>query len=255
MGGVGFIGLYICECLFEVGVEVVFVDNYFIGSWCNIVYFIVNLLFEVVRYDVIFLFYIEVDVIFNLVCLVLFIYYQCDFVQIIKMLVYGVINMFGFVKWFKVWIFQVLISEVYGDLLIYLQMEDYWGNVNLIGICFCYDEGKCCVEILFFDYWCQYGLLIKVVWIFNIYGLRMQLNDGCVVLFFIVQVFKGELIMVFGDGGQICLFCYVDDFVEVIMCLMVMVEDVIGLINFGNNFEFMIWEFVERVIKFMGLWF
>ncbi|MHC2626569.1 nucleoside-diphosphate-sugar epimerase [Bradyrhizobium huanghuaihaiense] len=237
-GGAGFIGSHICERLLDAGAEVVSADNYFTGSRRNIAHLIANPLFEAVRHDVTFPLYIEVDAIFNLACPASPIHYQRDPVQTTKTSVHGAINMLGLAKRLKARIFQASTSEVYGDPLIHPQTEDYWGNVNPIGIRSCYDEGKRCAETLFFDYWRQHGLPIKVARIFNTYGPRMQPNDGRVVSSFIVQALKGEPISVFGDGGQTRSFCYVDDLVEAIMRLMLTNEDITGPINIGNNSEF-----------------
>ncbi|MGY4334566.1 nucleoside-diphosphate-sugar epimerase [Bradyrhizobium sp. LB7.2] len=201
-GGAGFIGSHLCERLLSEGAEVVSVDNYFTGSRRNIAHLIANPLFEAVRHDVTFPLYIEVDAIFNLACPASPIHYQRDPVQTTKTSVHGAINMLGLAKRLKARIFQASTSEVYGDPLIHPQTEDYWGNVNPIGIRSCYDEGKRCAETLFFDYWRQHALPIKVARIFNTYGPRMQPNDGRVVSSFIVQALKGEPITVFGDGGQ-----------------------------------------------------
>lgn len=251
-GGAGFIGSHLCERLLATGAEVVSADNYFTGSRRNIAHLISNPLFEAVRHDVTFPLYIEVDAIFNLACPASPIHYQRDPVQTTKTSVHGAINMLGLAKRLKARIFQASTSEVYGDPLIHPQTEDYWGNVNPIGIRSCYDEGKRCAETLFFDYWRQHGLPIKVARIFNTYGPRMQPNDGRVVSSFIVQALKGEPITVFGDGGQTRSFCYVDDLVEAIMRLMATGEDITGPINIGNNSEFTIRELAEKVIKLTG---
>ena len=251
-GGAGFIGSHLCEKLLAEGAEVVSVDNYFTGSRRNIAHLLQNPLFEAVRHDVTFPLYVEVDAIFNLACPASPIHYQRDPVQTTKTSVHGAINMLGLAKRLKARIFQASTSEVYGDPLIHPQTEDYWGNVNPIGIRSCYDEGKRCAETLFFDYWRQHGLPIKVARIFNTYGPRMQPNDGRVVSSFIVQALKGEPITVFGDGGQTRSFCYVDDLVEAIMRLMATAEDITGPINIGNNSEFTIRELAEKVIELTG---
>ncbi|QOZ78448.1 SDR family NAD-dependent epimerase/dehydratase [Bradyrhizobium sp. CCBAU 53351] len=251
-GGAGFIGSHLCERLLNDGAEVVSVDNYFTGSRRNIGHLLQNPLFEAVRHDVTFPLYIEVDAIFNLACPASPIHYQRDPVQTTKTSVHGAINMLGLAKRLKARIFQASTSEVYGDPLIHPQTEDYWGNVNPIGVRSCYDEGKRCAETLFFDYWRQHGLPIKVARIFNTYGPRMQPNDGRVVSSFIVQALKGEEITVFGDGGQTRSFCYVDDLVEAIMRLMATAEDITGPINIGNNSEFTIRELAEKVIELTG---
>lgn len=249
-GGAGFIGSHLCERLLKEGAEVVCVDNYFTGSRRNIAHLLREPLFEAVRHDVTFPLYIEVDAIFNLACPASPIHYQRDPVQTTKTSVHGAINMLGLAKRLKARIFQASTSEVYGDPLIHPQTEDYWGNVNPIGIRSCYDEGKRCAETLFFDYWRQHGLPIKVARIFNTYGPRMQPNDGRVVSSFIVQALKGEPITVFGDGGQTRSFCYVDDLVEAIARFMLSGEEVTGPVNLGNNSEFTILELAEKVIEF-----
>jgi UDP-glucuronate decarboxylase len=251
-GGAGFIGSHLCEKLLAEGAEVVSVDNYFTGSRRNIAHLLQNPLFEAVRHDVTFPLYVEVDAIFNLACPASPIHYQRDPVQTTKTSVHGAINMLGLAKRLKARIFQASTSEVYGDPLIHPQTEDYWGNVNPIGIRSCYDEGKRCAETLFFDYWRQHGLPIKVARIFNTYGPRMQPNDGRVVSSFIVQALNGDDITVFGDGGQTRSFCYVDDLVEAISRLMATAEDVTGPINIGNNSEFTIRELAEKVIQLTG---
>jgi UDP-glucuronate decarboxylase len=251
-GGAGFIGSHLCERLLAAGAEVVSVDNYFTGSRRNIAHLIENPLFEAVRHDVTFPLYIEVDAIFNLACPASPIHYQRDPVQTTKTSVHGAINMLGLAKRLKARIFQASTSEVYGDPLIHPQTEDYWGNVNPIGIRSCYDEGKRCAETLFFDYWRQHGLPIKVARIFNTYGPRMQPNDGRVVSSFIVQALRGEPITIFGDGGQTRSFCYVDDLVEAVMRLMATPDEVTGPVNLGNNSEFTIRELAEKVIQLTG---
>jgi UDP-glucuronate decarboxylase len=249
-GGAGFIGSHLSERLLAAGAEVVCADNYFTGSRKNIAHLLSNPMFEAIRHDVTFPLYIEVDAIFNLACPASPIHYQRDPVQTTKTSVHGAINMLGLAKRLRAPIFQASTSEVYGDPLIHPQTEDYWGNVNPIGIRSCYDEGKRCAETLFFDYWRQHALPIKVARIFNTYGPRMQPNDGRVVSSFIVQALKGDPITVFGDGGQTRSFCYVDDLVEAITRLMLTGEDCTGPINLGNNSEFTIRELAEKVIGF-----
>jgi UDP-glucuronate decarboxylase len=249
-GGAGFIGSHLCERLLKQGAEVVCADNYFTGSRRNIAHLLSTPQFEAIRHDVTFPLYIEVDAIFNLACPASPIHYQHDPVQTTKTSVHGAINMLGLAKRLKARIFQASTSEVYGDPKIHPQTEDYWGNVNPIGIRSCYDEGKRCAETLFFDYWRQHRWLIKVARIFNTYGPRMQLNDGRVVSSFIVQALKGEPITVFGDGGQTRSFCYVDDLVEGIVRLMLTDESCTGPINLGNNSEFTILELAEKTVKF-----
>ena len=249
-GGAGFIGSHLSERLLAAGAEVVCADNYFTGSRKNIAHLLSNPMFEAIRHDVTFPLYIEVDAIFNLACPASPIHYQRDPVQTTKTSVHGAINMLGLAKRLRAPIFQASTSEVYGDPLIHPQTEDYWGNVNPIGIRSCYDEGKRCAETLFFDYWRQHALPIKVARIFNTYGPRMQPNDGRVVSSFIVQALKGDPITVFGDGGQTRSFCYVDDLVEAITRLMLTGEDCTGPVNLGNNSEFTILELTEKVISY-----
>ncbi|MEH2544245.1 UDP-glucuronate decarboxylase [Bradyrhizobium sp. AZCC 2262] len=249
-GGAGFIGSHLSERLLAAGAEVVCADNYFTGSRKNIAHLLTNPMFEAIRHDVTFPLYIEVDAIFNLACPASPIHYQRDPVQTTKTSVHGAINMLGLAKRLRAPIFQASTSEVYGDPLIHPQTEDYWGNVNPIGIRSCYDEGKRCAETLFFDYWRQHALPIKVARIFNTYGPRMQPNDGRVVSSFIVQALNGDPITVFGDGGQSRSFCYVDDLVEAITRLMLTGEDCTGPINLGNNSEFTILELAEKVISY-----
>ena len=249
-GGAGFIGSHLSERLLAAGAEVVCADNYFTGSRKNIAHLLSNPMFEAIRHDVTFPLYIEVDAIFNLACPASPIHYQRDPVQTTKTSVHGAINMLGLAKRLRAPIFQASTSEVYGDPLIHPQTEDYWGNVNPIGIRSCYDEGKRCAETLFFDYWRQHALPIKVARIFNTYGPRMQPNDGRVVSSFIVQALRGDPITVFGDGGQSRSFCYVDDLVEAISRLMLTDEDCTGPINLGNNSEFTILELAEKVISY-----
>ena len=213
-GGAGFIGSHLCERLLAEGAEVICVDNYFTGSRRNIAHLLSNPLFEAMRHDVTFPLYVEVDAIFNLACPASPVHYQRDPVQTTKTSVHGAINMLGLAKRLGIRIFQASTSEIYGDPLVHPQPEEYWGNVNPIGIRSCYDEGKRCAETLFFDYWRQHRLPIKVARIFNTYGPRMQPHDGRVVSSFIVQALKGDPITVFGDGGQTRSFCYVDDLVE-----------------------------------------
>ena len=249
-GGAGFIGSHLSERLLAAGAEVVCADNYFTGSRRNIAHLLSNPMFEAIRHDVTFPLYIEVDAIFNLACPASPIHYQRDPVQTTKTSVHGAINMLGLAKRLRAPIFQASTSEVYGDPLIHPQTEDYWGNVNPIGIRSCYDEGKRCAETLFFDYWRQHALPIKVARIFNTYGPRMQPNDGRVVSSFIVQALRGDPITVFGDGGQSRSFCYVDDLVEAISRLMLTEETCTGPINLGNNSEFTILELAEKVISY-----
>ncbi|WMT72597.1 SDR family oxidoreductase [Bradyrhizobium sp. Ash2021] len=249
-GGAGFIGSHLCERLLAEGAEVVSVDNYFTGSRRNIAHLLHNPLFEAMRHDVTFPLYVEVDAIFNLACPASPIHYQRDPVQTTKTSVHGAINMLGLAKRLKIRIFQASTSEVYGDPLIHPQTEEYWGNVNPVGIRSCYDEGKRCAETLFFDYWRQHALPIKVARIFNTYGPRMQPDDGRVVSSFIVQALRGDPITIFGDGGQTRSFCYVDDLVEAISRLMLTEDACTGPVNLGNSSEFTILELAEKVIRF-----
>jgi UDP-glucuronate decarboxylase len=249
-GGAGFIGSHLCERLLVEGAEVLSVDNYFTGSRRNIAHLLQNPMFEAVRHDVTFPLFVEVDAIFNLACPASPIHYQRDPVQTTKTSVHGAINMLGLAKRLRTRIFQASTSEVYGDPLIHPQTEDYWGNVNPVGVRSCYDEGKRCAETLFFDYWRQHGLPIKIARIFNTYGPRMQPDDGRVVSSFIVQALNGDPITVFGDGGQTRSFCYVDDLVEGITQLMLTDNSCTGPINLGNSSEFTILELAEKVIKF-----
>ena len=249
-GGAGFIGSHLCERLLAEGAEVICVDNYFTGSRRNIAHLLSNPLFEAMRHDVTFPLYVEVDAIFNLACPASPVHYQRDPVQTTKTSVHGAINMLGLAKRLGIRIFQASTSEIYGDPLVHPQPEEYWGNVNPIGIRSCYDEGKRCAETLFFDYWRQHRLPIKVARIFNTYGPRMQPHDGRVVSSFIVQALRGDPITVFGDGGQSRSFCYVDDLVEAITRLMLTDDVCTGPINLGNNSEFTILELAEKVISY-----
>jgi UDP-glucuronate decarboxylase len=251
-GGAGFIGSHLCERLLAAGAEVVCVDNYFTGSRRNIAGLLSNPLFEAIRHDVTLPLYTEVDAIFNLACPASPIHYQRDPVQTTKTSVHGAINMLGLAKRLKARIFQASTSEVYGDPLIHPQTEDYWGNVNPVGIRSCYDEGKRCAETLFFDYWRQHKLPIKVARIFNTYGPRMQPDDGRVVSSFIVQALRGEPITVFGDGEQTRSFCYVDDLAEAILRLMLTEDGFTGPVNLGNPSEFTIRELAEKVLQLTG---
>jgi len=249
-GGAGFLGSHLCDRLIEQGHDVLCVDNFFTGTKRNVEHLLDHPRFELMRHDVTFPLYIEVDEIFNLACPASPIHYQHDPVQTTKTSVHGAINMLGLAKRVRAKILQASTSEVYGDPEIHPQTEDYWGNVNPIGIRSCYDEGKRCAETLFFDYWRQHALPIKVARIFNTYGPRMQPNDGRVVSSFIVQALKGDPITVFGDGGQTRSFCYVDDLVEAITRLMLTGEGCTGPINLGNNSEFTILELAEKVISY-----
>jgi UDP-glucuronate decarboxylase len=248
-GGAGFLGSHLCERLLAAGHDVLCVDNFFTGSKDNIAHLMANPYFELMRHDVTFPLYVEVDQIYNLACPASPIHYQFDPVQTTKTSVHGAINMLGLAKRVKARILQASTSEVYGDPEVHPQTEAYWGRVNPIGIRSCYDEGKRCAETLFFDYWRQHELQIKVVRIFNTYGPRMHPNDGRVVSNFIVQALKGEDITIYGDGQQTRSFCYVDDLVEVMIRMMDSPADFIGPVNIGNPGEFTMLELAEKVLK------
>lgn len=251
-GGAGFLGSHLCDRLIREGADVVCVDNYFTGCKPNISHLIKNSKFELIRHDVTFPLYIEVDSIYNLACPASPIHYQHDPVQTTKTNVHGAINMLGLAKRVKAKIFQASTSEVYGDPEVHPQHEGYWGRVNPIGIRSCYDEGKRCAETLFFDYYRQYGLEIKVVRIFNTYGPRMHPNDGRVVSNFIVQALKGDNITIYGNGLQTRSFCYVDDMIEGFVRMMATDSSFIGPVNLGNPGEFSILELAEIVLKLVG---
>lgn len=248
-GGAGFLGSHLCERLLKDGHEVICVDNFFTGTKANIQPLLANPYLEVLRHDITFPLYVEVDEIYNLACPASPIHYQHDPVQTTKTSVHGAINMLGLAKRLKAKIFQASTSEVYGDPKIHPQPEGYWGNVNPVGIRSCYDEGKRCAETLFFDYHRQHKLRIKVARIFNTYGPRMHPNDGRVVSNFIVQALSGKDITVFGDGSQSRSFCYVDDMIEAFICLMDSPDDFTGPVNLGNHGEFTILELAEKVIE------
>ncbi len=251
-GGAGFIGSHLCERLLAMGNEVLCVDNFFTGSKQNVVHLLDNPWFELIRHDVCFPLYVEVDQIYNLACPASPIHYQHDPVQTTKTSVHGAINMLGLAKRVRARILQASTSEVYGDPEVHPQPEGYWGNVNPIGFRSCYDEGKRCAETLFFDYHRQHRLQIKVARIFNTYGPRMHPNDGRVVSNFIVQAIKGVPITIYGDGGQTRSFCYVDDLVNGLMRLMESPETVTGPVNLGNPGEFTMLELAEQVLKLTG---
>jgi UDP-glucuronate decarboxylase len=251
-GGAGFIGSHLCERLLERGDEVLCVDNFYTGTRHNIRHLIANPRFELMRHDVCFPLYVEVDEIFNLACPASPIHYQFDPVQTTKTSVHGAINMLGLAKRVKAKILQASTSEVYGDPVVHPQTEEYWGNVNSIGPRSCYDEGKRCAETLFFDYYRQHKLNIKVARIFNTYGPRMHPHDGRVVSNFIVQALQKEDITVYGDGSQTRSFCYVDDLVDGLMRLMAAPDEVTGPINLGNPAEFTIRELAEKIIAMTG---
>ncbi len=251
-GGAGFIGSFLCERLLETGAEVLCVDNFFTGRRTNVAHLLDNPKFEVMRHDVTFPLFVEVDQIYNLACPASPIHYQFDPVQTTKTSVHGAINMLGLAKRTRARILQASTSEVYGDPAIHPQTEDYWGNVNPIGIRSCYDEGKRCAETLFFDYHRQHKVEIKVARIFNTYGPRMHPNDGRVVSNFIVQALKGEDITLYGDGEQTRSFCYVSDLVTGLVSLMGTGPDFVGPVNIGNPGEFTIRQLAERVIALTG---
>lgn len=248
-GGAGFLGSHLCERLLAEGNEVICADNYFTGSKENVAHLLNNPYFELIRHDVTFPLYIEVDQIYNLACPASPVHYQHDPVQTTKTSVHGAINMLGLAKRVKARIFQASTSEVYGDPEVHPQPEEYWGRVNPIGIRSCYDEGKRCAETLFFDYYRQHNLDIKVARIFNTYGPRMHPNDGRVVSNFIVQALKGKDITIFGDGSQTRSFCYVDDLIEGFIRLMNTEPGFTGPVNLGNPGEFTMLELAEKVIE------
>lgn len=251
-GGAGFLGSHLCERLLNDGHDVICADNFFTGSKANIAHLISNPYFELMRHDITFPLYVEVDEIYNLACPASPIHYQHDPVQTAKTSVHGAINMLGLAKRVKAKIFQASTSEVYGDPIVHPQTESYWGNVNPIGTRSCYDEGKRCAETLFFDYYRQHNLRIKVGRIFNTYGPRMHPNDGRVVSNFIIQALKNEPITLYGDGNQSRSFCYVDDLIEAFVCLMDTPDDFTGPINLGNPNEFTIRQLAETVIALTG---
>ncbi|MBB5047043.1 UDP-glucuronate decarboxylase [Rhodopseudomonas rhenobacensis] len=251
-GGAGFLGSHLCERLLGLGHQVICVDNFFTGQRRNIKHLLANPDFEVIRHDVTFPLYIEVDQIYNLACPASPIHYQHDPVQTTKTSVHGAINMLGLAKRLKCKIFQASTSEVYGDPEIHPQVESYWGRVNPIGLRSCYDEGKRCAETLFFDYHRQHATAIKVARIFNTYGPRMYVNDGRVVSNFVVQALRGEDITLYGDGAQTRSFCYVDDLIEGIIGLMETADDITGPVNLGNPVEFTIRELAEQVVELTG---
>ena len=251
-GGVGFLGSHLCRKLLSEGNDVICVDNYYTGSRRNIEELMENPGFELMRHDVTFPLYVEVDEIYNLACPASPVHYQRDPVQTTKTSVHGAINMLGLAKRVKAKIFQASTSEVYGDPQVHPQEETYWGHVNPIGIRSCYDEGKRCAETLFFDYWRQHNLTIKVARIFNTYGPNMHPNDGRVVSNFIMQALQGKPITIYGDGRQTRSFCYVDDLIEGIVRLMDTPDNVTGPINIGNPAEFKMIELAHMVLRLTG---
>jgi len=251
-GGAGFLGSHLCDRLIKRGDEVICVDNFFTGQKENIIHLMGNPKFELIRHDVTFPLYLEIDQIYNLACPASPVHYQHDPVQTTKTSVHGAINMLGLAKRTGARIFQASTSEVYGDPEQHPQSEDYWGHVNPIGIRSCYDEGKRCAETLFFDYHRKHQVEIKVARIFNTYGPRMHPSDGRVVSNFICQALRGEDITIFGDGLQTRSFCYVDDLVSAFVLLMDSDSDIIGPINLGNPNEFTMLELAEKVLSIVG---
>jgi len=248
-GGAGFLGSHLCERLLNEGCDILCVDNFYTGTKQNVAHLLNNQYFELLRHDVTFPLYVEVDEIYNLACPASPIHYQHDPVQTTKTSVHGAINMLGLAKRVKAKILQASTSEVYGDPSVHPQVEDYWGNVNCIGPRSCYDEGKRCAETLFFDYYRQHSLRIKVARIFNTYGPRMHPNDGRVVSNFIVQALQGKPLTIYGKGDQTRSFCYVDDLVDGLIKLMNTGNEVIGPVNFGNPEEFTILELANHVLN------
>jgi UDP-glucuronate decarboxylase len=248
-GGAGFIGSHLCERLLTEGYDVLCADNFYTGTKRNIAHLLESPYFELIRHDITFPLYVEVDEIFNLACPASPIHYQNDPVQTTKVNVHGAINMLGLAKRLRSRILQASTSEVYGDPFVHPQVESYWGNVNPIGPRACYDEGKRCAETLFFDYHRQHALGIKVARIFNTYGPRMHPNDGRVVSNFVVQALKGEAITIYGDGSQTRSFCYVDDLVDALILLMKTPKEVTGPINLGNPNECTILQLAKRIVE------
>jgi UDP-glucuronate decarboxylase len=248
-GGAGFLGSHLCERLLKQGCEVICVDNFYTGRRANIANYLTNPLFEVLRHDICFPLYVEVDEIYNLACPASPVHYQFDPVQTTKTSVHGSINMLGLAKRVKAKILQASTSEVYGDPEVHPQLEKYWGRVNPIGPRSCYDEGKRCAETLFFDYNRQHNLRIKVARIFNTYGPRMLPNDGRVVSNFIVQALQGRDITVYGDGKQTRSFCYVDDLIEGLTKVMDSPDELVGPVNLGNPVEISILELAHKIIE------
>ena len=251
-GGAGFLGSHLCERLLGLGNDVLCVDNFYTGTKDNVAHLLPNPKFELMRHDVTFPLYVEVDEIYNLACPASPVHYQFDPVQTTKTSVHGAINMLGLAKRLKAKILQASTSEVYGDPQVHPQPEGYWGHVNPIGIRSCYDEGKRCAETLFFDYHRQHQLRIKVARIFNTYGPRMHPNDGRVVSNFIVQALRGEPITVYGDGSQTRSFCYVDDLITGLIALMGTEDSFTGPVNIGNPGEFTILQLAEKAIALTG---
>jgi len=251
-GGAGFLGSHLCDHLLKKGCDVLCVDNFYTGTKDNIVHLLGNPYFELLRHDITFPLYVEVDEIYNLACPASPIHYQNDPVQTTKVNVHGSINMLGLAKRLKAKILQASTSEVYGNPTLHPQVETYWGNVNPIGPRACYDEGKRCAETLFFDYHRQHQLKIKVARIFNTYGPRMHPNDGRVISNFILQALRGKPITIYGKGSQTRSFCFVDDLVEGLILFMKASDEVTGPINFGNPQEHSILELAQRILKLIG---
>jgi len=251
-GGAGFIGSHLCARLLERGDEVLCVDNFYTGTRHNVHHLLSNPRFELTRHDICFPLYVEVDEIFNLACPASPVHYQFDPVQTTKVSVHGAIHMLGLAKRVKARILQASTSEVYGDPTVHPQKEDYWGNVNPIGLRSCYDEGKRCAETLFFDYRRQHRLPIKVARIFNTYGPNMHPGDGRVVSNFVIQALRSEDITVYGDGSQTRSFCFVDDLVDGLMRLMETPDEVTGPVNLGNPLEFTVRQLAEMVVDLVG---
>jgi len=251
-GGAGFLGSHLCDRLLQDGHDVLCVDNFFTGTRDNILHLLENPHFELMRHDVTFPLYVEVDEIFNLACPASPVHYQFDPIQTVKTGVHGAINVLGLAKRVRARVLQASTSEVYGDAQTHPQTEDYWGNVNPIGTRSCYDEGKRCAETLFFDYHRQHKLEIKVARIFNTYGPRMHPNDGRVVSTFIVQALLGKPITLFGRGEQTRSFCYVDDLIDGLVRFMASDKDFVGPVNIGNPLELSVRELAERIIDLSG---
>ena len=251
-GGAGFLGSHLCDRLVARGDDVICLDNFYTGSKSNIAHLLGQSNFELIRHDVTFPFYVEVDEIYNLACPASPIHYQNDPVQTTKTSVHGAINMLGLAKRCKAKILQASTSEVYGDPEVHPQQESYWGRVNPIGIRSCYDEGKRCAETLFFDYYRQHKLRIKVVRIFNTYGPRMHPEDGRVVSNFIMQALRGQDITLYGDGSQSRSFCFVDDLIDAMILMMDSPDEVTGPINIGNPGEFTMLELARQVLELTG---
>ncbi len=251
-GGGGFLGSHLCERLLERGMDVLCVDNFYTGSKRNIRHLLDHPRFELIRHDITFPLYLEVDEIYNLACPASPVHYQRDPVQTVKTCVHGAINLLGLAKRIKAKILQASTSEVYGDPNVHPQVEEYWGNVNPVGLRSCYDEGKRCAETLFHAYYLQCKVPVKIVRIFNTYGPRMHPNDGRVVSTFILQALRNDPITIYGDGSQTRSFCYRDDLVEGLIRMMGTPDEITGPVNLGNTGEFTILELAEQVIKLSG---